>query len=424
MLNLKQAWKDNAFWDTFAKRDLKSLLIAYSGGLDSTVLLHLCQQMNLPARAVHVHHGLQSQADNWLTLCEAQTKQLNIPLEIIKLNHKPRPGHSIEAWAREQRYHAFTQIIRPDECLLTAHHQDDQAETLLVQLCRGAGVSGLAAMPVWRPFHQSWHGRPLLTFSRADLQQYADEHRLIYCEDPSNADVRFIRNRIRQRILPELTPVFPSIQRTLTKVANHCAEASTLLDELAYIDLPQIDENNIDIRLLQTLSQARQKNVLRVWIAKHGFSMPPETKLNHLLIDVINSRYDKVPYLTWANVEIRRYGYQLYVMASLTKPPSDWSVTWDLKQDLILPHNLGVLNASAFLAYQQNAPLCVRFRREGEHCLLPGQKQHKSLKKLMQTWRIPPWLRDHVPLVFAGEYLICALGYYIYSSDLKICESR
>jgi len=413
---VQQTFSD--FWVRISDYPVTGVVLAYSGGLDSSVLLHLCQQAPWPVRAVHIHHGLHPAADRWLAHCETTAAALQIPLTTIRLDTAPAPGESIEAWARAARYQALIETLQPGECLLTAHHQDDQAETLLIQLCRGAGVKGLAAMSAWRLLNNTYHGRPLLGLSRSILMAYATLHRLGYCHDDSNDDVRFLRNHLRHQVIPLLRRDFPDVQANLARAALHCAEADALLTDLAYIDIPDLAPGPLDIRRLSMYAWPRQKNILRTWLALQGMSMPSALTMTVLRDEVMHSRYDKTPLLTWENIAIRRYGHWLYLQIPRPTCPASWSVTWDLQHDLMLPSDLGTISAasmSAWLAYQ---PLTVRFRREGESVHLLGHKHRKTLKNLFQQYRVPPWLRDSTPLIFKDDTLIAIVGYYIASQSL------
>ena len=252
--------------------------IAFSGGLDSTVLLHLLASLakieNLPpVSAVHVHHGLQAAADAWPAHCQSVCDALGVPLRVMRV--QVSPGASLERAAREARYQAFMQVMEAGEVLFTGQHRDDQAETLLFRLLRGAGVRGLASMPEHRPLAQGHLVRPLLAFSRSELEAYAHQHQLQWIEDPSNADPRFSRNYLRHRVFPTLTERWPQAITHLARTAEHMAEAQGLLDELALMDLQRADQPStfpwlplpsLALEPLRELSDARQRNALRHWL--------------------------------------------------------------------------------------------------------------------------------------------------------------
>ncbi|MFS2200468.1 tRNA lysidine(34) synthetase TilS, partial [Pseudomonas sp. Pseusp3] len=266
LLNLKP-WRNAATWH-----------IAYSGGLDSTVLLHLLAHLakteSLPAlSAIHVHHGLQAVADAWPEHCRSVCAALGVPLQIVRV--QVQPGASLERAARDARYHAFSEVIRPGEVLLTAQHRDDQAETLLFRLLRGAGVRGLSGMPRQRPLGKGHLLRPLLDATRAELEAYAAAHQLRWIEDPSNQDRQFSRNFLRHQVFPVLTTRWPQAMATMARSAAHLSEAQGLLDELAQIDLNQARTANefdwlglpsLELASLEKLSAARQRNALSHWL--------------------------------------------------------------------------------------------------------------------------------------------------------------
>lgn len=219
--------------------------IAFSGGLDSTVLLHLLANLANtdtlpPLGAVHVHHGLQTAADAWPAHCQSICDNLGVPLRVMRV--QVQPGASLERAARDARYQAFIEVTGAGQVLLTGQHRDDQAETLLFRLLRGAGVRGLSAMPAQRPLAAGYLVRPLLEVSRAELEAYAEEYQLEWIEDPSNADSRFSRNYLRHRVLPTLTERWPQAVSSLARTAEHLSEAQGLLGELAVMDLQAADQ--------------------------------------------------------------------------------------------------------------------------------------------------------------------------------------
>ena len=253
--------------------------IAFSGGLDSTVLLHLLANTEHlpPHKAIHIHHGLQAAADAWPSHCQSICDRLGVPLHVMHV--QVQPGASLERAAREARYQAFAEVVGAGEVLLTGQHRDDQAETLLFRLLRGAGVRGLAAIPMHRPLANGHLVRPLLDASRAELEAYAHEHQLTWIEDPSNADPRFSRNYLRHRVFPLLTERWPQAVSSLARTAEHLSEAQGLLDELAQMDLHAADQSSpfpwlplpsLALAPLRELSDARQRNVLRHWLTQIG----------------------------------------------------------------------------------------------------------------------------------------------------------
>jgi tRNA(Ile)-lysidine synthase len=394
-------------------------LIAYSGGMDSHVLLHCMNQIRLKnpqinLRAVHIHHGLSPSADSWAVHCSNICTKLNIELIIkkINLNSKPdRHKHSLEAVARDARYQEFTKIVTADENLLTAHHADDQAETVLLQLFRGCGPKGLAAMPKLKKLGLGALLRPLLEFKRADLRNYAEQNALHWIEDESNELISYDRNFVRHKLMPIIIERWPSITTTLGRSANHCSTASDLLDNLAQQDFSLTRGskiNTLSICKLLVLSQARQNNLIRYWLQTLQLPIPSSIKLQHIITNILHCRADAQPLVQWKNTEIRRYRDDLYAMEPLSAIASiDPIIPWDGTTSLILPNNLGILTTELLKNLDiKNNNITVRFRCKGDKCKVHGRTGTHSLKKLFQEKGIPPWRRNYAPLIFQDEELV------------------
>ncbi|MCG6886328.1 MAG: tRNA lysidine(34) synthetase TilS [Proteobacteria bacterium] len=406
----------------------KRYWIAYSGGCDSTVLLHALAELRsrLPdctLGAVHVNHNLQEQAADWASHCRTICKSLVIPLREISVDARASSGSSPEAAARAARYAAFKQVLTAGEGLLLAQHRDDQAETLLLQLLRGAGPRGLAAMPSHRPFGAGWLGRPLLDFSRAELVQYARQAGLHWIEDPSNFDTGIERNFLRQRLWPQLQSRWPALTATLARAASHQAEAARLLQQLAAEDWQRLQPDgnqNLSIAALSTLSPERQRNLLRYWIGTiHGLAVPDQQRLKRILSEVVPARVDANPVLGWPGVVLRRYDGQLWLSDDSVPAGtrSESVLAWDLRQPLEMDavRRLVVSPARRGLAsrWRDQANVTVRFRQGGEICRPAGRAHHHPLKKLFQEWRVPPWQRGQVPLIYVDDDLAAVVGYCV-----------
>lgn len=401
----------------------KRFLIAYSGGLDSHVLLHLLSQArttdpSISLRSLYIDHGLQVASQYWSEHCQAIAAALAIDHQTISLKLQPQPGESIEAVAREARYQAFSDYLKADEILLTAQHQDDQAETLLIQLMRGAGLDGLSAMPYQKEVDGYQHIRPLLTQNRAQLEAYAHQFKLDFITDPSNADTRFDRNYLRHNILPLLKKRWPTISNTLMRSAAHLAESSHLLEEFIQQAMPSFrgtHSHNLSINALRGVSGPKQKAVLRYWIKEQGFLAPSSNKLSHLFANVINAKQDATPLLAWKNAEVRRFQNDLYIMPPLKDIPSNSTFVWDIHQELSIPEFnirlspdcLGDLKPPLL---EQNLPISVRFRQGGERIKASQQQHSQSVKKLLQAANIPPWERARIPMIYASNQLIQVAG--------------
>lgn len=412
LATIDPAWRDGKF------------CVAFSGGLDSTVLLHAMATLGAPdnfaLRAVHVDHGLQPGSANSAELCRQSCRRAGIPLEVIALGLAATAGESIEAAAREARYAALAGQLMPDEWLLTAHHRDDQLETVLIQLLRGAGVAGLAAMPVRARLGAGWHARPLLDVDRSELAAYAASFGLEWQLDPMNDETRFDRAWLRARVLPAIRERWPAAAATVARSAGHFAEASRLLAEMAAADAcGLLDDDRLSLEGLGRLSRERRVNVLRWWLRRQGLRPPPAARLAAAMPSFFEARRDAAPCLCWDDGEVRRYRGRLYALAPLPAalPPAN-AVNGTV---LDLGTGLGRLElvpgTDGGLAEPQPAAVSIRFRAGGESLRPHPGRPRKRLKDLCQEAGVVPWMRDRLPLVFVGERL-AAVGDLWVDADL------
>lgn len=383
--------------------------VAFSGGLDSTVLLHLLASLaNIPPlRAVHVHHGLQTAADAWPEHCQSICDSLGVPLQVIRV--QVQPGASLERAARDARYQAFAEVLGEGEVMLTGQHRDDQAETLLFRLLRGAGVRGLAAMPARRPLAGGHLVRPLLDASRAELEVYAQEHQLKWIEDPSNADPRFSRNYLRHRVLPVLAERWPQAVSSLARSADHLSEAQGLLDELALLDRAAADQPSpfpwlplpsLALAPLRELSDARQRNALRHWL--NPLTRLPDSDHWASWHSLRDAKADAQPLWRLADGELHRCGDRIWWLPSSWSTFSDADLSWpDPQNPLELPGN-GQLR---FIGKAPGGPLVIRYRQGGEMIEVPGRGR-RDLKRLLNERGVPGFVRGRLPLLYQGEQLL------------------
>ncbi len=401
-------------------------VVAYSGGLDSHVLLHALAQLRTVSgfslRAVHIHHGLQPDADVWARHCEEICANLDLPCVVERIRVDGVAEEGMEAAARRARYARLANLLEPGEALLTAHHQDDQAETVLLQLLRGTGVHGLAGMPALAPFAAGFHARPLLGFPRNELERYAREHGLSWIEDPSNRILEIGRNLLRHRVLPVLRERWPTAGRQLAQAARHAAEAAAVLDELAQADLAACAENdNLRVSALKRLPWARQRNALRYWVRARGFRVPSTKQLELLLTQLETEPRTRHTAIRWRGAELRRYRDLLVLRTDAPLTPGTESMPWDGTWPLPLPSvglqlRLSPAQGRGLARVRVNGAIYnVRFRQGGEICQLPGRPHHHKLKNLLQEAGVPPWERARLPLLFVNDEL-AAIG------DRWVCE--
>jgi len=394
-------------------------LIAYSGGADSHVLLHalgrIRDRLDVELLAVHIDHQLQAQSGDWARHCAEVAAAEGIAFRAIQVEVPSGAGESPEAAAREARYRALLELMRAGDALLTAHHQDDQAETLLIQLMRGAGPRGLAAMAAQTRFGPGWLLRPLLEVSRARLQAYAGAEGIAWVEDPSNTDTRYDRNFLRHEIMPQLRGRWPSLGQTLSRAARHQAEAVEMMDELAQRDLCMQVRDTLPLSALQGLSESRQKNLLRYWIHSNAYPLPGERRLESVLKDLLPAAEDANPVVCWSGVQLRRYRDTLYLQHSPPAHDPGLCLSWD-GGELVVPTAPGVLEGIAVSGRGLKAALFdghhieLRFRQGGESCR-PRDRGHKhDVKKLMQEAGVPSWRRGRLPLIYVDGELAAIPG--------------
>ncbi|AQQ69400.1 tRNA lysidine(34) synthetase TilS [Microbulbifer agarilyticus] len=392
-----------------------ALWLGYSGGLDSSVLLHLLATAKIPFAALHIHHGLSAQADAWLAHCEAEATKLGVPFVAMKVEVDCKRG-GVEQGARDARYAAFSHKMSAGDQILLAQHGDDQSETFLLRLLRGAGVLGLGGMAQHRGIGTSGEGkallRPLLGVSRAELEQYALANQLRWVEDDSNADATYDRNYLRSQVTPSLRARWP-LNARVAQASENLREAAGLLEELAGEDLSRCGARqesfgcSIGLTAFRDLSVPRQKNLLREWLASLGAQMPEAAHLEQAVLQT-EARDDAAIEVPLGERVVRRYRHRLYLTPQLPRlkleaGEGEW--LWDGVVSLVLP---GGWTLSPSVDWP-SGEYSVRFRSHGERAQ-PRERHHsQTLKKLLQEYGLPPWLRDQVPLV-SREGTLLAVG--------------
>ncbi len=396
--------------------------VAYSGGMDSEVLLHAVSAVRdriaPEVLAVHVDHGLHRDSAKWAERCRQRCACLGVPIRVLRVDAAAGRGESPEAAARAARYDALASLLAPGDLLFTAHHQDDQAETLLLALMRGSGLKGLAGMPAVTNLAAGHLMRPLLGFRRAELRDYAESVGLAWIEDPGNQNQDLDRNFLRHRVLPLLAERWPACAATIARSAGHCAEGQGVIDWTAERELAGLAgtrAGTLSVSRLRALGPPVCRAVLRHWISERGFSLPGARHLQRVMREVLTARPDACPLVAWAGCEVRRYRDDLYAMEPLPPVPGSEPIPWQ-EQGLALPSGLGhlvLLDASGREVEPErfsSLGLEVRFRVPGLWFRPQGKPHRRPLKKLFQEAGVPPWLRMLVPLVFQEGDLVAVAG--------------
>lgn len=384
--------------------------VAYSGGLDSSVLLHVLHAQGVPGlRAIHIHHGLQIAADDWARRARKVCRALGVPLSVRRITVDDPLGEGPEAAARRARYLAFQAVLRDGDLLVTAHHRDDHAETVLLRALRGTGINGLAAMAPLQDLPRGRLWRPLLATPRKTLHAYAERHGLDWIDDPHNADARYARSWLRSEILPRLQPHWPQALDSLARLAEHAREAAGLLAELATDDLAGArDGDGWSIPALLAMPEARRRNALHaLWIVQR-WRPPAAAQLARLEQTVLRARGDAQPLLRHAEGEWRRYRDRLYPMAILPPVPRGWSCVWQGRGEIALPGGCGSLQAPA---RARASAFELRLVASGERFRPLDAPHTRSLKNLFQEAAVPPWRRLRTPVLCARGRVLWIGGF-------------
>lgn len=417
--------------------DANHVYVALSGGLDSHVLLHMMVSLidSKSITAVHVNHQLSPNADSWQQHCENVCFKLGIHIisEVVEVKNK---GEGLEQAARDARYKIFTKLLSKNDLIIVAHHADDQAETVLYRLLRGAGTKGLSGMPARRPLGLGELFRPLLPFSRDELEAYASSHNIKWIEDESNININYDRNFLRHKVLPVIAQRWPDCAHKLNHAAKLCAESDYLVDALSMQDLSDLSEKSerigwsISIDALVSLEKSRQANVIRCWIAKNKLPPPRYSVLKVILNQMLFARLDSQSFVSWGGVQLRMFKKKIYLLpvdldtsskdipgAGELVVTSKTSIKWDGASTVNLSNGSKLsakLSNTGGLKVSKKNHVEIRFRSGGERCKPFGRNGSNTLKKLFQEYALEPWLRNKVPLIYVDGKL-AAVG------DLWVC---
>ena len=410
-------------------------LLGFSGGLDSHVLLHsLCQlrdsgNTRISLKAIHVHHGLSPDADLWAEHCRAVCAAYDVPLEVCKVSVE-NSGQGLENAARNARLGVFQENLGVDEYFLTAHHLDDQMETMLFRMMRGTGLRGLSGISPHRPLGKGKLLRPLLDVDRAELKHYAEQQGLDWIEDESNALEDFDRNYLRQKVMPLLHSRWPGYRKNWQRLAQLAGEGQILQRELGMQDLVKVQNgiHRLDIACLLEFSPLRQRNIVRQWFLSleenHGIPAPDYYVVERLFDELIPAAEDGAPMLTWEKagrrVEVRRYASRIYLVLPEQISTDADKLSWDTSAPLTLPGHLGNLSLIESnedgIALIPGETLEVGFKQGGE-TVKPAGRKTRPMKKVLPDYGVPPWLREKTPFIFRqGELLAVA--------DLFVCDQH
>ena len=399
-----------------SSKKIKSMTVALSGGMDSVVLLHLLHQLqkahHFTLKASHVHHGLSQNADKWVKFCEKLCAKLSISLDVNYIQLPKKRSLGIEGEARQLRYEKLLQT--KTDLVVLAHHEDDQAETFLLQLMRGAGVKGLSSMAHFDDRRRLW--RPLLNTSRIDIESYAKKHKLKWIEDESNLNIDFDRNFLRVKVFPILKKRFSHIIKVISRSSSNLAEAQNLLDELAKIDLKSYLKSynytyKINVNYINKLTHLRAKNVLRYWLQMNDQSMPSKDLLDELLRQVLTAKKDATLKIQLSSdYEIRRYKDEIYIVRKNQKKQKGYEIIWAGESEIFLPNGKKltfkkVKGQGIGLDFLKDKKLIISNRKGGESFRPDLKRPTKKIKQLLQESDLPPWEREFFPMIFVGDEL-------------------
>ncbi|MDD5330075.1 MAG: tRNA lysidine(34) synthetase TilS [Sulfuricella sp.] len=400
----------------------RHVVLALSGGADSVALLDILAplraSLHFTLSALHVNHRISPHAGRWAEFCARLCAGLDVPFTVVEVDIAHQPGESLEASARAARYRALA--AHPADFVVLAQHLDDQAETLLLQLLRGAGAKGLSAMGELGTRHSALGTiflRPLLDVPRRTILDHAALRGLKWVDDESNADTAFDRNYLRHRVLPLLAERFPGYRETFARTSRNLAESALLMDDLARLDgAAALAGDRLKVDALRGLSEARAKNLLRYWLAETGVVMPSSGRLENILQQLRSSRDDAQIAVSQAGIVIRRYRGEAHIEKKRAEPQSDWALSWSRQDRLDLPEFGGQLSFEPAIGQGLSlfrltaAPVTVKPRRGGERLRPDCRRPSRSLKNLLQEAGMPPWQRQRLPLLFSGEKLVFVPG--------------
>jgi tRNA(Ile)-lysidine synthase len=413
--------------------EINEIYIAYSGGMDSHALLHLCssiQELRPKITAVYIHHGLQIEADKWDKHCKSVALALDVQFNCLTVNAQKEAGQSPEEAARNARYGALKPLLGKNDVLLVGQHSNDQMETVLLQLFRGAGLQGLSGMPKTSPFGKGKMQRPFLTHAQKEIREYAEKHQLLWVEDPSNQCDDFDRNFLRNQIIPQLTQRWQGLDKTISRSARHCASNQALIDDIARQLLGTLfdsEDQTLNVTQLLALSLDKQSLVIRQWFKKKQLRMPTEKNVQIIINEVALAKPDAMPEIKIQKHSIRRYKEKLYCLSGEVCPRKEGEWLKELTQFKLDDEKILILTDAPVGIPKNiwdNATVSVNYRKGEEKIKLPGREGRHTLKKLFQEKMIPPWERNTIPLIYINGHLAAISEHWIsadFYSDNEAC---
>ena len=385
--------------------DTQRVFVAFSGGLDSSVLLHLLVAESREFEIIpwHFNHGLLDVADSMEQFCIEQAGSLGLEIRTDRLRLDQLESN-VEAISRDKRYALFAQHTRAGDCVLTAHHADDQAETFLLNALRGSGSAGLRGIARQRMLGDALLLRPLLDFSRSQLEAYASQHELVWFNDPSNQSSRFERNYLRNQVLPLMRTRWPHFQAALATASELQSEIQDLLDEVAAEDFLRSKTfasrgiATLDVEQLLSLSPARRKNLVRYWIADAGFAVIPHARM-HELMKQLHAKADALPEIAMPDYSVRLYDRRLFLVPDVELHECSGCFDFGVQKMVeIEKFGLRTQRCEIFRRLEisdKNQALSLRYRDHGQQ-----NDDRRRLKRMFQKYRVPPWERASVAQIY------------------------
>ena len=365
----------------------KKIVVALSGGIDSVVLLHyLNKHYPNQVRVIHCNHHISDHSNEWRDFSKKICEKLNLDINILDLDIPQ--SNNLEEAARVKRYESLKASINIDEIICTAHHQNDQAETLLIQLLRGSGSRGLSAMPKLKTFGKGLLYRPFIDIEKSEIRGYAIENHLDWIEDDSNNDEKFTRNFLRHNILPQLEKLYPHVHKNIARASKHQSELSKISDDLAILDIESLEllnNNRLQSNQLKKMVKYRLKNVLRYHLNQLNFRSPSEKVLEQM-IQLVRAKADSVPVVSWSHYEVRRYQDELYFLDLSQSEDKD--------------------SCPFYEEFSSHPKFSIGYREDGLRVKFPGKEHSQSLKKVLQEKQIPTWERDKLRMYYVDGNLV------------------